>query len=136
MFNPLKPEDMLIAIGRVLRSAADANEPLDDYGRSQLLSAYSIARNLAAEQGVQGELLLWLQAQLDPLLVGTTDAAIEKARVRVAQAHDGRAMGEAVSELLARLRPDPDRYELRRRVQGALREVVEREVASLAAAPR
>jgi hypothetical protein len=136
VFNAVGPEELLIAVGRVLREAARAETALDDYGRSQLLSAYSITRNMAAEQAVAGPLLHWVQGRVDELLADSGDAAIEQARVRIAEAGDGRALGEPLSDLLRRLAADPARAELRAGVRGVLHEMVDREVTALAEAPR
>jgi hypothetical protein len=137
MFNPMRPDQLIVGIGRVLREAADADGTLDDYRRSQLLSAYSISRNLAAEQAATAGLLAQTKADLVAPLAGDGLAAVPPARAAVAAAADGAQLGEALADLLAALRADPapEAARLRAQVQGVLHAMVDREVAALAAGP-
>lgn len=136
VFNPLKAEEMITAVGGVLRLAADADAPLDDYRRSQLLSAYSVTRNLAAEQAASADLLAWARATLDDLLAGDERPEVAEARRRAAAARDGVELGEVVAELLEGLRRDEPEGRLRADVQAVLAELTDREVDALARGTR
>ena len=50
MFNALRSDELLVGVGRMIRMAADATDPLEGFERSQLLSAFSVTRLLASEQ--------------------------------------------------------------------------------------
>lgn len=128
MFNPMSSEQVITAVGGVLRQAADSDERLDDYQRSQLLSAYSVTRQLAAGEAGAARLLAWLRAEL---LTSLGDEH-PRTRERIADAHDGRDVGDAVAELLTELRRDEPDGPLRARLQRLLGELADREVAILA----
>lgn len=130
MFNALRPEELLIGLGKVLRSAADAPGRLEDYQRSQLLSAFSVTRLLAAEQAAAHELEATTRQELEAALAGDERPAAREARRRIATA-DGIAMGEALVGLLAAL---PAEDPTRTRVHRALAAMADREVAVLARA--
>jgi hypothetical protein len=138
VFNPLRGDQMILAVGSVLRLTADVRGTLDDYQRSQLLSGFSITRNLAAEQAAIPSVLAWLRAELDPVLAADGRPSAERAREQLAAAADGIDVGEALGELLEDLRraggggADP----LRRRVQCVLGEMTDREVEGLARGTR
>lgn len=124
---------MILAVGGVLRLAADARGPLDDYQRSQLLSGLSITRNLAAEQAAGAELLAWLRGELDGTLTADGRPAAQRAREQLAAATDGIEVGDALGELLEQLRQEGEPDDpLRRGVQRVLGELADREVAALA----
>lgn len=132
MFNALRPEQLLVGVGRSLRAAADANGPLEDYQRSQTLSAYSVTRLLAAELAGAAELLAWARAAFTRALTGDDRARVGEARERIAQAATGVELGDAVADLLAALPRDPD-DKTRTAVQHVLRELTDREQSALAA---
>jgi hypothetical protein len=126
MFNALRSEELLMGVGRVLRMVADAPGALEEYERSQTLSAYSVTRLLAAEQAASAELLAWTRDALAAVLDG-------EARRRVEAASSGVELGDVLSDLLAELpREDPTRT----RVHAVLAEMIDREVAALAALPQ
>jgi hypothetical protein len=126
MFNALRSEELLMGVGRVLRMVADAPGALEEYERSQTLSAYSVTRLLAAEQAASAELLAWTRDALAAALDG-------EARRRVEAASSGVELGDVLSDLLAELpREDPTRT----RVHAVLAEMIDREVAALAALPQ
>jgi hypothetical protein len=127
VFNALRSDELLVGVGRMIRMAADTTGPLEDFQRSQLLSAYSVTRLLAAEQRAQAGLLEATRADL--LAAAPEDAA---ARQRIAAAPDGPALGGAVTALLADL---PPRDPARTAVHGALRRMVDAEVAALDRGP-
>ena len=133
VFNPLKPHEIVQALGRVLRSAADSGGPADEYQRSQLLSAYSIARHLAAEEAARAELLEWFRGEVLAVLDGD-EQAVAAARERIRGARDGAEVGEALVDLLAEL-PRNDAG-LRRRLRALFVEMADREVEALARASR
>lgn len=135
MFNALSSEELLIGVGRVLRAVAGADGALEEYVRSQALSAYSITRLLAAEQADATRLLAHTKQQLLQALDGESDAGsdTERARQAIGAAETANQVGDAVSDLLAGL---PHETETRDRVHGVLAEMVNAEVAALAAARR
>ena len=133
MFNPMEPHELILGVGRVLRAAADGGQD-DEYRRSQLLSAYSVARHLAAEEAAATELLAWLSAALDEALAGDERPLVRTARDAVAAATDGRMVGVALTPLLAGLGTGREDAALRGRVHRVLAEMADREVAALAGA--
>ncbi|HEY4277950.1 MAG TPA: hypothetical protein VGM91_07015 [Conexibacter sp.] len=135
MFNALTSEELLVGVGRVLRMAADADSGLEDYQRSQVLSAYSVTRLLAAEHAGAPALLAWARAEL---LAATADdddrPALTAPRERVDAATDGVELGEAVADLLAALPRDQDPPDpTRAAILAVLRELTNREQSALAA---
>jgi len=133
VFEPMEPHDLLLGLGRVIRRAADA--PVrDGYERSQLLSAYSVARHLAAEQVAAGEIFAWLCDELDAALAGDQRPAVVQARAAVAGASRGPQIGTALTRLFAALGDGERDAALRRRLHALLAELTDREVAALAAA--
>jgi hypothetical protein len=130
VFNPLAPHELTLGVGRVLRMAADADpDSLNSgYGRSQLLSGYSVARHLAAEEAAATELLAWLRAELDATLQGD-EPHVTAARDAVRAATSGPQVGAALVPLLAALGDDSRRA----RIHRVLAEMADREVAALAA---
>lgn len=134
MFNALRPDELLTGIGRVLRMAADSGRerPLADYERSQVLSAFSVTRLLAAEQAANLELLARTKAELDVALAGDERPEAAAARQRVAAATTGVDVGDAITDLFAAIpRDDPTHTAVHR----VLRGMVDREVAALARGP-
>jgi hypothetical protein len=133
VFNALRSDELLVGVGRMLRMAADAKEPLEGFERSQLLSAFSVTRLLASEQRAQAQLLEATQADLDGALAGDDRDVVVAARERIAAAADGPALGEALTALLAGLpdAADPTRAAVHR----ALRTMVDDEVAALDRGP-
>lgn len=143
MFNPVDAPAILMAIGRVLRDAADPEQPRDEYRTSQLLSGYSVARHLAAEQAHAADLMAWFRSELSSLLAaandsGRTPASIPEVAESLASSADRAKMGADLCELLERLRAadEPQAAGLRRRIQRLLRELTDREVAGLSRPPR
>ena len=132
MFNALRSDELLGGVGAVLRMAADARGPLEDYERSQLLSAFSVTRLLAAEQRAERELLQATKDELAAAMAGDDRPETAAARTRVDEATSGVEIGDAMVELLAALpRPDPTRTQVHR----ALRGMVDREVEALGRSP-
>jgi len=137
MFNATTPEDLLGALGRVLRAAARADGPLDGFQRGQLLSASSIARNLAAEQAAARALLDGAVAEVGAALRAAPVDGAGAAAERLTGVRDGRELGAVLGDLLERLRADPApaAARLRTQVHAAIRRLVDGEVAALAAGP-
>lgn len=133
MFNALRSDELLVGIGRVLRLVADAPGALEEYERSQTLSAYSVTRLLAAEQAAATQLLAETKAAIGDVLGGDSRPDVAHAAARIAVATDGIAVGDALSVLLAGL-PRPD--SLRPRLQRALATMIDHEVAALGAVRR
>jgi hypothetical protein len=131
MFNAMDTGDLLVALADVLRDAGRIDRPLSGFERSQLLSASSIARNLAAEERGTAATL---QAANDAVAAAVAAAAeIHPGPFR--QARDGRELGEQLGALLEGLRRDErtEAQRLRTRLQGVLRRLADDEVAALAA---
>lgn len=139
MFNALRTETLIAGMGATMRAAAAAGGPVDDYGRGQLLSAYSVSRLLAAEVRAQAGLLEWLRGELLAALEPSSDPAAAPAAERIAAAADANAVGDALVDLFAELRADrrggEGDPELRERLHAVLREMAARELAALAARP-
>lgn len=133
LFNALRSEELLVGIGRVLRIVADAPGALEEYERSQTLSAYSVTRLLAAEQAAAPGLLGWTQAELAAALDGDQRPQAQTAREAIAGATTGPELGDAVGDLLAALEPGDATGT---RVHRVLAEMIDREVAALAALPQ
>src|SRR5690349_3130178 len=121
MFNALSSEDLLTGVGRVLRTVANAPGALEEYERSQALSAYSVTRLLAAEQAAAPELLRHTKHELlEALEADAQDPTLaERARVAIGGAETGVEVGAAVADLLVHL---PRSSAIRDRVHGALAE--------------
>jgi hypothetical protein len=132
MFNALTSTDLLVGVGRVLRMVAAAEGGLEDFQRSQVLSAFSVTRLLASEQEAAADLLANTRDDLWTALDGDQRPEVARARERLEAASDGREVGEAIGELLAAL---PREDAVRPGVHAALREMADREVAGLARAP-
>lgn len=142
MFNPLSAPEITIAVGRVLKQAASTEGSRDEYQRSQLLSAYSITRHLAAEQADGEALTDWFRERLVAELreaAAADPAPLEDLDARAAAIGGCRAGGEIgphVRDLLVALRrshTNPER--LLTSVHRLLREACDREVAALATPP-
>jgi hypothetical protein len=131
MFNPMSASELILGLARVLRLAAEpaAAAAPDDYRRSQLLSAHSLARHLAAEQAAAPELLAWLRMRLVETLAG--DPACAGARAAIAAAGGAEEIGAALTALLGDEQLEPG---LRRELHALLAELADREVAALAGA--
>lgn len=131
MFNAMSEAEVVLAVGRVLREAAAHEGEADEYHRSQLLSAYSVARHLAAEQIAAPALHAWFREAVASELEGERAQAVRAA-------HDAERLGEIVADVLAELRAEgtPAAGERRARLHALLGELCEREVAALAEPPR
>ena len=127
MFNALTPVQLLAGIGQTLRMAAEA-KVLEGYQRSQLLSAYSVARLLASEQAAAAELLEWTRGALAAALEGDDREPARRAAEKIATARDGVEVGQIVTDLFAELPADDA---TRSRVRAVLREMTDREVLAL-----
>ncbi|HZZ46898.1 MAG TPA: hypothetical protein VFE65_08445 [Pseudonocardia sp.] len=131
MFNALSTAEVVLSMGRVLNDAGRADGARDDYQRGQLLSAYSVARHLAAETTAAPELLTWFRdavaAELDEKRATEIRATSEPVRL-------GELVGDALAEL--RATPGPAAEATRDRVRAVLREMTDREVAALVSPPR
>jgi hypothetical protein len=133
VFNALRSDELLVGVGRVLRLVAAAPGALEEYERSQTLSAYSVTRLLAAEQAAAAGLLADTKRALLEAARDDGRPAVRLAVERIGSATDGIAVGDAVAELLGELGPDEP---LRRRVHAALATMIDSEVAALSAVRR
>jgi hypothetical protein len=119
--------EVVRAMGVVLKDAAGSGEA-DEFRRSQTLSAYSVARHLAAEQEARPRLEAEFRADLAALTDGE-DAA------RVQAATGPAELGALACELLAGLRARPEDAEARHQaaeLRAALRRLCDAELAALA----
>jgi hypothetical protein len=131
MFNPMSPSELILAIGRVLRAAADGHGPTDDYRRGQLLSAYSIARHLSAEEAGHDELLQWFRDELAATLEDRPGT-----RAQIVSARDGTEIGEVLVDLLGSLGESEADTALHRALLRLFADMADREVAALATAEK
>jgi hypothetical protein len=142
MFNPLTPAQMVTAIGRAAREAARSAEPLDEFDRGQLKSAYSASRHLAIEIESFSE---ELARQCHAIALAADEAAdsldgdpdtetLRRLAERVRGAGGAPAAGAATADLLelCRQRHQARWVRLRGDVHRALRALCDREVALLA----
>jgi hypothetical protein len=137
MITPLTPAEMVAAIGEAARAAARADASLDDFQRSQLLSAYSGTRHLAVElESFPPALAAFCGGLADRLDAAPREQLPELAAVasELRVTADPRRAGEVVSALLNLLRaqPSPAAAALRTEVQAALRDLCDLEVELLA----
>lgn len=130
VFNALRSDELLLSVGRVLRLLADAPGALEEYERSQALSALSVTRLLAAEQVAGTDLLAWTRDALAGALDGDGRPEVAVAAAGVEQATTGIELGDVLATLLAALPPDDA---TRTRLHRVLAEMIDREVAALAA---
>ena len=133
MITPLTPAQMVGAIGEAARAAARTDAPLNDFQRSQLLSAYSGTRHLAVElESFPPAIAAFCSGLADRLdaepQAGLPELAALASQLRATA--DPRRAGEVVSALLNLLRahPSPAAAALRADVQTALRDLCDREV--------
>ena len=135
MFNQLTPAEVVAAIGRAAREAARGEESSNDYGRGQLMSAYSISRHLAVEIEAYGPELRAFAAEVGTWArdFGPSDPIAPVAGA-LESALDANQIADAVCQLLERLRADGSERaaDLRTRVRARLRELADREVELLA----
>jgi hypothetical protein len=129
LFNALRSDELLVGVGRVLRLVAAAPGALEEYERSQTLSAYSVTRLLAAEQAAASILLADTKDALAQAIGDDARAQVRGPAQRIADATDGIEVGDAVDELLQAIaRDDP----VRARVHRVLAAMIDAEVAALA----
>jgi hypothetical protein len=124
VFNPISTPEVILAIGGVLKAAAD-EEAGDEYRRGQVLSAYSISRHLAAEETARPELRAWFADELKRILGEGHGGG---------WAADPAELGERLCLLLDDLRGAEDAESRRSAaaLRAALRQLCDREVAALA----
>lgn len=132
----------MLAIGEVLRTAASPEHPADAYRRSQLLSAYSVSRHLAAEERAAAGLQAWTRARAAALLReasgrGMDDAlvaSLEQGASRLDTPGTRPEIGPVLADALARLRDDGSDSAATAAdgLRHLLREICDREVAALA----
>jgi hypothetical protein len=119
--------EVVRAVGGVLEAAA-AGGADDAYRRSQILSALSVCKLLAAEEAGRAEVGGWLEGAIAPTLAARGEEGLGTTSVD--------EVGARLSTLMAELRANDDeesRHALRdlRRV---LHELCDREIAALATA--
>jgi hypothetical protein len=129
VFNALRPDELLVGVGQVLRLVAATDGPLEEYERSQALSAYSVTRLLAAEERAVVGLLSETKRALADAVTGDERPAVRELSGRVNEVANGSQLGDAVCALLALLGPDEP---LRARTHGILATMIDAEVAALA----
>jgi hypothetical protein len=136
VFNPLAPSEMVIAVGRVLKEEADAEGERDGYRRGQLLSGYSVARHLAAEQAGAAELRGWFRARVANALEEGDGERFGVRAARLRSSDDAAEIGDLLCGVLADLRAGGETdADTRRRIQAICRELTDREIAVLSDPP-
>lgn len=129
MFNALRSDELLLGVGRVLRLVAAAPGALEEYERSQTLSAYSVTRLLAAEQRAAPRLLADTKRALLQAIGDDEREPVRAVADRVAAATDGTQVGDEIVALFGVLGRDEP---MRRRVHSVLATMIDAEVAALA----
>jgi len=129
VFNALRPDELLVGVGQVLRVLAATSGPLEEYERSQALSAYSVTRLLAAEERAVAGLLSDTKHALVDAIAGDARPGVRKLTAPLSEAANGSELGDTVGSLLAQLAPDEP---LRARTHRILATMIDAEVAALA----
>ena len=119
--------EVVRAVGGALEGVAEGSAE-DGYQRSQVLSALSVCRLLAAEEEARAELCAWLEETTAPVLAERGEEALVVSRADAA--------GERLSTLMADLRAadDEDSRQALRELRRVLHELCDREIAALATA--
>jgi hypothetical protein len=110
MFVPLRPAEMVTAIGRAARAAGRAEGEPTEFERGQLMAAYSATRHLAVELDHFGPERERLREEVVAAVAATaaTLAAADPTRARLgglfATSDDERALGDDLCALLAECR--------------------------------
>lgn len=119
--------EVVRAVGGVLEAAA-AGGADDAYRRSQMLSALSVCKLLAAEEAGRAELGEWLEEATAPILAAREEEAVDAER--------GDVVAGRLSTLMAELRAagDEDSLAALRDLRRVLHEHCDREIAALATA--
>jgi hypothetical protein len=133
VFNALRSDELMMGVGQVLRLVAATTGPLEEYERSQALSAYSVTRLLAAEERATARLLSDTKHALVHAAADDTRPVVRELADRIAAAPDGIEVGDALASLLRLLGPDEP---LRARVHRILATMIDAEVAALAKVTR
>lgn len=119
--------EVVRAVGGVLEAAAERGAD-DAYRRSQILSALSVCKLLAAEEAGRAEVGGWLEDAVAPVFAARGMEAPTGARADEA--------GARISTFMAELRAVDDEESRRalRDLRRVLHELCDREIAALAAA--
>jgi hypothetical protein len=119
--------EVVRAVGGVLEAAA-AGGADDAYRRSQILSALSVCKLLAAEEAGRAELGEWLEEATGPILAARGEEEVDAER--------GDAVAARFSTPMAELRATDDEESRAAlgELRGVLRELCDREIAALATA--
>ena len=127
MFNPMSTAEVVRAVGGVLEAAA-AGGADDAYRRSQMLSALSVCKLLAAEEAGRAELGDWVEEATGPILAARGEEAVDAER--------GDEVAGRLSTLMAELRAagDEDSLAALGDLRRVLHELCDREIAALATA--
>jgi hypothetical protein len=139
MFVPLRPAQMVTAIGRAARTAGRAEGEPTEFERGQLMSAYSATRHLAVEldhfdterERLRRDTEAAVAAAVAQLPAG--DPARDRVSGLLHASGDAAALGEDLCALLAECRAhDTEPWTgLRHTVHAGLRALCDREVQLL-----
>jgi hypothetical protein len=138
MFNQLTPSEVVTAIGATLRGAARGEGQASDFGRDQLMSAYSATRHLAVELVAYEPELRNFTASVSDQIRAAEVPGLERELAlladRIGRSRDPSDIGEALCELFELLRrtPSPQARALRTSIHVKLRSLADREVDLLA----
>jgi hypothetical protein len=134
MITPLTPAEVTAAIGRTARNVARSGEPLGEFERGQLMSAYSGSRHLAVELEAFGPEIERFCAGVAAAIDASELPEPRSAAGKLREIADPRLAGETVCALLDLLRahPSPAAAGLREDVRASLRDLCDREVELLA----
>jgi hypothetical protein len=134
MITPLTPAEVIAAIGRTARDVARGSEPLGEFERGQLMSAYSGTRHLAVELEAFGPEIERFCAAIVAAIDASELVEAQAAATQLRGTADPRRAGEVVCALLVLLRAhsSPAAAGLRAEVRTSLRDLCDREVELLA----
>lgn len=138
MFNQLTAAEVVTAIGSTLRTAARHDGQTSDFGRDQLMSAYSATRHLAVElSSYEPELRAFTAAVARSVRAAEIPELhddLAAVAVRLDASPEAPALGAEISDLLRALRehPSENTEALRAEIHVHLRVLADREVDLLA----
>lgn len=127
MLNPMSTAEVVRAVGAVLEAGAGGGTD-DEYGRGQVLSAFSVCRHLAAEEEGRRRLAEWLEAASAEIFAARGEPLLAAAQSEEA----GARLASLMEEL--RAADDEESRQVLVELRGVLRELCDREIAILAAA--
>lgn len=136
VFNAPPTDVVLRAVGRLLYETSALTGELSDAQRGQLDAAQSIVRYLAVEECVKATLVSSLRQQALEILRAGDQTSLRDYVATLESAATIGDISEVLSRVLSELGHSGSHVVVIDQLHGVLRNVVEREVAAMAVAPR